>query len=1309
MKYIPTNHRNPCPICQDTSGDCRTTETGVVFCHDFIHSDSGVAGYIWKKPTSNDVWGIHAPDDGKEFDKEQYERHKAQKEAQRRNKKQFLADNALDADGRDKAIRKLARYVGLSDRSRQDLIRRGLSDRAIKDGLFFDVDPWQTFNLDLPTNLPGISYKGDRFTTKDCGYACPIFDTESRAIGWQLRVEGVTKGNKYKWAKSSFSSHLPTGELPITVIKLHENVSKTLYLVEGILKPYIASQTLNLNICGAAGGCFSGSPHQFKKTAADYDEFVITPDAGDLTNPQVMKRWTRQINFLKQFDKPIKVLWWGQASKVEAEIDSVTSSTSDIDEIDLETFSKAEYLSTEKFTQLSKPYCEAIEATRKEKQEKKRKDHTWAKLTSLTVKPWLEVNTPNLEKIGLADKLEPGHIYLVKSAKGTHKTRASKPLIDKFDNVYAWFSRIALGREECHKLGLTYKDELKKYEGHLKVGFCANSAHQFHPRHLAKNGLLFIDESDQGLNYILEPLCNKDGIRPAITGAFEAQLNAAIFGGGMAVFLSADNSDIEYDFLKKVAPSGCEVRVIVNNYKPQKSPVRLDTSNSPDGTIDEMLEKLKKGEPCFVIDDVKNGVKGCKSVAEYVRRTLPEIADKIVEINSDTTGTDDIKEYIKNINTASVETLLLICSPSIVNGISIENGHFKGIYAFCNGILAAKNAIQSLDRNRHVATTTAWVAEKGFNYEETRCLTPEEIKAHYQRNDTGNSKYLSSFDVSYDPLTDEWSSPWFELYCKYGAYHNLSMTDLRSRFKEQLELEGREVIEINRDDEEKADDDTGRNVGEGLKKSWGSINVAEARAVDSADILEDEEFNRLSKSEDPITPEQQLDLKKTLLLKQYGQSSIDKAVHTDKYTGEELTGYAALYLMDNGGKLYRGLKQLFYLVDKNDEAVRSDYKKQKRQQFHGARFASDITWDARKKKLREYVGLDRLIDSQWRQSSEFNELGIRLKKHPQQVKDVIGLSVKNIHPSQIYTALMRQLGLKTESKQVKEKTANGTRTVRWKRITPESLAIAELSIAHQEDLRLQRTTENLESVEVENAVTPPPIFLSNQDGGVLPGLAHTQQDLQPTKSQKSVLVSNSIDSVQGATETQPDRTEQSTTENSQNSLNMESAIANSSVDHQEDLRLQRTTENLESVEVENAVTPPPIFLSNQDGGVLPGLAHTQQDLQPTKSQKSVLVSNNIDSVQGVTQTQPDRIEQSTTENSQNYLFDTEESINDLASMLMTLEDAEGLAEFSSLKGAFSRSRLNRAVMRLSIEWQQRIRDWVAEWQLNPGSAAKLTQ
>ena len=275
--------------------------------------------------------------------------------------------------------------------------------------------------------------------------------------------------------------------------------------------------------------------------------------------------------------------------------------------------------------------------------------------------------------------------------------------------------------------------------------------------------MLLIDESDQVLSYLFEPICNKNGVRPAILKAFEAHLKAAIAGNGMALFMSADNSDIEYEFLKQMALPGCEVRVIVNHYQPPKGKVNFDISNNPDSSIDELVENLKKGIPCFVIDDVKNGVKGCKSIAEYIRKILPNGGDSIVEINSDTSSSEKTQNYLKDINQASSDTLLLICSPSVISGISIENGHFQQGYGFYNGILTPKEASQSLVRVRGLENLTVWAAKKGFTWSNDRSITAEFLQRHQLKelNSTEQIDALRLLEMERHTLLMYTSCGWF--------------------------------------------------------------------------------------------------------------------------------------------------------------------------------------------------------------------------------------------------------------------------------------------------------------------------------------------------------------------------------------------------------------------------------------------------------------------------------------------------------------------------------------------------------------------
>jgi hypothetical protein len=154
------------------------------------------------------------------------------------------------------------------------------------------------------------------------GIACLAFDSEGQAIGYQIRLENVTD-SKYRWAKGLTSSHLPNGELPITVIG-NDKESDRVWLSEGILKPFVAAHKHGINTLGAAGGYFSGAANQIKNAIGPYKELIICPDAGDINNHHVMLRWEKQITFLESLGKSLLIAWWGQKTKDEDDIDEIT-------------------------------------------------------------------------------------------------------------------------------------------------------------------------------------------------------------------------------------------------------------------------------------------------------------------------------------------------------------------------------------------------------------------------------------------------------------------------------------------------------------------------------------------------------------------------------------------------------------------------------------------------------------------------------------------------------------------------------------------------------------------------------------------------------------------------------------------------------------------------------------------------------------------------------------------------------------------------------------------------------------------------
>ena len=314
------NRSNPCPVCGEASPDCRySTDGELVLCHSHIDFDPNHPDWHYLGVSSNGVWGKFVPRKSEAFDRTEWETKKADRERDRLERQKEHAKNALSSPDRDKALRTLSQSLGLSRRHQKALLDRGLSESAIEQGLFFSIYPNDDVPPSIPPNLPGVI--NGKIAAGGVGIACPAFDGEGQAIGYQIRLDNATD-SKYRWAKGLTSSHLPDGELPITHIPNGKDNGQV-WLSEGILKPFVAAHKHGLNAIGAAGGYFSGAANQIKNAIGPYRQLILCPDAGDINNPQVMLRWSKEIKFLESLGKSVLVAFWGQKTKDDDDIDEI--------------------------------------------------------------------------------------------------------------------------------------------------------------------------------------------------------------------------------------------------------------------------------------------------------------------------------------------------------------------------------------------------------------------------------------------------------------------------------------------------------------------------------------------------------------------------------------------------------------------------------------------------------------------------------------------------------------------------------------------------------------------------------------------------------------------------------------------------------------------------------------------------------------------------------------------------------------------------------------------------------------------------
>lgn len=329
-RFTYSSRRNPCPICEDHKGKCRQTDEDLILCMSFANEDSGHRDYGFIKPSADGLWGIHAPRRNKspDFDPAAHRKAIAHIREQREREQRDKHEAGLSVAERDREFRRLLGDLTLDDAHRQNLRGRGLSDEAIAAGMFRTVASGQS--VACSHLLPGVKngrlwfgQEGDR------GILCPAWDADGRIIGAQIRRDN-DDGGRYRWLAGAQSSHLQTGELPITIVTPANPAA--IHLTEGILKPYVTAHRHNVATVGAAGGLFLASPEQFKDAIATLSERLGTKlirfpvDSEGRSNEQVHKRDSATIRFLESLGYAVEVGDWGQwDDKTRPDIDELPS------------------------------------------------------------------------------------------------------------------------------------------------------------------------------------------------------------------------------------------------------------------------------------------------------------------------------------------------------------------------------------------------------------------------------------------------------------------------------------------------------------------------------------------------------------------------------------------------------------------------------------------------------------------------------------------------------------------------------------------------------------------------------------------------------------------------------------------------------------------------------------------------------------------------------------------------------------------------------------------------------------------------
>lgn len=313
--------KRECPVCS-TRKDCRS-KGELHFCrHDNPCDDYTFLGH------DRNGFGIYKLTDlinqEKQENKEEWLRQKQQEKEQRIKEENARRENSLSLNQRDQELRKLINQLILKTQHEQNLIKRGMGENHIKKRGYVSINQWQKLTSQVNHQLAGVGISGYSLSNYHSGFIVPITNIKNQIIGYQIASDD-RESAKYVWASSKTSkrphgatSHLKeyvredgTGELPLQVTGNQEG---RIILIEGTLKPDVCASLSHDLFIGASGGNFLGSQNQLQETLQilGLETIYYAPDAGSISNPNVLRQIIQNIKLVQTWGYSIKIFDWGQ-------------------------------------------------------------------------------------------------------------------------------------------------------------------------------------------------------------------------------------------------------------------------------------------------------------------------------------------------------------------------------------------------------------------------------------------------------------------------------------------------------------------------------------------------------------------------------------------------------------------------------------------------------------------------------------------------------------------------------------------------------------------------------------------------------------------------------------------------------------------------------------------------------------------------------------------------------------------------------------------------------------------------------------
>jgi len=436
-------------------------------------------------------------------------------------------------------------------------------------------------------------------------------------------------------------------------------------------------------------------------------------------------------------------------------------------------------------------------------------------LESWKAKSWTELTYPadiQLQSRYLPElEISPEtKLIAIKSPKGTGKTQSLVQVvaqaIARKQKVLVIGHRVQLVKELCQRFGLNYITEVgdRADRSSLGYGLCVDSLHglsqaQFDPNDW-HNSLVIIDEVEQVLWHALNSSTCKDR-RVEILKCFKSLIQNVLGNQGQLYVADADLSDIALDYL--ISLSGLELKpyIVQNTWqrdRHQAWQVYNYQGKTPKKLVNNLEADIKQGGKPFVCLSAQKLTSkwGTQTLEAYLQQQFPE--HKILRIDSQSLRDHQHPAYncIANLEQVLREYDIVLASPSIETGISIELKHFTSVWAIAQGIQGVNAVRQTLARIRHNVPRHLWCANYSYNKIGNGSTSIPALLSSNQRLTQLNIRLLQQSDFAYlDDLDTGFQAESLLCWAKMAVRYNGGAVNYRHSILAGLKAEGHQIID----------------------------------------------------------------------------------------------------------------------------------------------------------------------------------------------------------------------------------------------------------------------------------------------------------------------------------------------------------------------------------------------------------------------------------------------------------------------------------------------------------------------------------